>query len=229
MAFVLIVAYILQQRLRPFLVSRTLSNNLALDVTDIDTRLTEARRRSVITAPQGAGTSTVTKVATTITTGGSTASGRRSICAQAGRCSAAAPGPEVSPATRSRSCYLSPQHPIGDAKQRHGAPVFDGHVAADQEPASLSEAQDVQVAVPVQSASELEDPARVSELRRASRRASIMIVVQQGSMRALIEKAKSSSFRVLRRALTLLSIAIDYNHLVGFRVGKLGGARVLSH
>jgi hypothetical protein len=38
---------------------------------------------------------------------------------------------------------------------------------------------------------------------------------QQGSMRALIEKAKNSSFRVLRRALTLLSIAIDYNHLVG--------------
>ncbi len=46
-ALVLMVAYMLQQRLRPFLVSRTLSDSLALDTKDIDERLTDARRQSV--------------------------------------------------------------------------------------------------------------------------------------------------------------------------------------
>ncbi len=35
---------------------------------------------------------------------------------------------------------------------------------------------------------------------------------QPGSMRAFIERAKS--FSIVRRALTLLSITVDYNHLV---------------
>ncbi len=39
-ALVLMIAYMLQQRLRPFLVSRTLSDSLALDMKDIDKRLT---------------------------------------------------------------------------------------------------------------------------------------------------------------------------------------------
>jgi hypothetical protein len=51
------------------------------------------------------------------------------------------------------------------------------------------------------------------------RRARGSIVGQPGSMRAFIERAKS--FSIVRRALTLLSIAVDYNHLV--RIERFGG------
>jgi hypothetical protein len=51
------------------------------------------------------------------------------------------------------------------------------------------------------------------------RRARGSIVGQPGSMRAFFERAKS--FSIVRRALTLLSIAVDYNHLV--RIERFGG------
>ena len=54
--------------------------------------------------------------------------------------------------------------------------------------------------------------ARATGLKQQQRRGSI--VGQPGSMRAFIDRAKS--FSMVRRALTLLAIAVDYNHLVRF-------------